>query len=270
MPLVKSQRLLSAVISPSEFQEILAKLPKELDAIKGEYSYVNKKDGQRVGEKFNIPIAPIRVILIIAYLFGRRIEEILLLKRGDVRWMERDVPDPSDLEKTQRRAYLVIDFFALKRKDSLKVKRPKLIPLTNRYSKEVLEYCSRFSDPDSYLFPGGTEGKRVRRVVAKNPDGSIRIGKKGINQGKELVYFYPYKLKGTMSVERVWKCLKFVAPDLWLHLFRHTAATLIANRTGDPYLMRDWLDWTTIAPGDRYVRSSEERARRAGDLRELE
>ena len=246
MPLIKSTRLRSDTISPEEFASLLAKLPPEEESIRGVYRE----------QEFNIPVKMFRCLLILFWLYGRRIEELLLLKRKDIRWDEN---------------YFWISVFALKRKDTFTKKRPKPIPMSNPYVSELVEYCNQIHDGESYLFPGASTGERVRRVVARDRQtGAVRVGVKGKKLGVPLTYEYRSYLKGTMSSERAWKCLKFLAPDLWLHFFRTTNAKFLADLTGDPFLMRDWYDWTTIAPADSYVRESEARAKKAGDLRKFD
>ena len=255
--MVNSKRLKSQVVSKGEFDRLLAKLPRDLATIPGTYEIFDKKLNGKILQDFNIPVRMFRVLLILLWLYGRRIEELLLFQRKDVRW-------DSD--------YLTIEFYALKRKDTMKRKRAKPIPRSNPYVQEVIAYAESMADGEMIFFPGESRGGRVKMVTIRDKEtGQIKIGKKGRMSGKPLIYEYKFKLPaGTMSVERAWKCLKYLAPDLWLHFFRSTNATFIAEKTKDPFKIRDWLDWTTISPASSYVSESEARAREVGDLRGFE
>ena len=55
---------------------------------------------------------------------------------------------------------------------------------------------------------------------------------------------------------RYW--LKAIDPDIWPHLFRHSLATMIAEKGASAFELKAFFDWDDIRTATRYVRESDE------------
>jgi integrase len=173
----------------------------------------------------------LQCIIALAWLFGKRIKEILRLKREDV-WTDS--------------RFLYVRFHVEKkpRKREPPIPRPyvKKIRLDHPYVPYVLNWISRIGE--GYVFQGDTK-PRTFRVKAK------WIGRDGKPVEKE----YEYKIEGGhLSDARVRQLLKQVYPNAWWHLFRESLATHMAEMGATEEELMHWFDWSDPKTAHAYVK----------------
>lgn len=178
---------------------------------------------------FQIKFKPeiIQCLISLLWLFGKRITETLRLKRRDI-WTD---------EK-----YLYVRFFVLKKKSRkalpLPVRKTKRITLDNPYVKYVLQYIETITNKDEWLFPGRT---RTRKIKVHNKE-----------YNKD--YFYEQNDVGRMSAEHTWRILKGLSKAVWLHLFRSSLATTMAELGATEDELMNWFDWDRPETAHGYVK----------------
>lgn len=56
---------------------------------------------------------------------------------------------------------------------------------------------------------------------------------------------------------QAWRIVKKLNPNAWLHLFRHTRLTKLAEQGANPFQLQIWAGWKSIKQADTYVRKSD-------------
>ena len=175
--------------------------------------------------KFNPDM--IKCLLALLWIFGKRISEILKVRRGDI---------------FTRKGYLYVRFTVLKKRGlkerPIPEKRLKRITLQNPYAKLIINWTNRFERAGSYIFPGRVR-ERTFNVVKKET-------------GK--VYTYHQDAEPRMSRELAYKILKGINPKVWLHLFRSSVATEMAERGATEEQLMAWFDWDRYDTAHEYVK----------------
>lgn len=156
----------------------------------------------------------LQCLIAIAWIFGKRINEILKVTKEDI---------------FIREGYLYIRFTVSKRKlvssetvigeDGKPHRKLKLEPLTpkftkritlrNPYVKYILDYISTIQE--GQVFP---------------------------NMSRQLAHYY----------------LKKVNPKAWFHLFRHSLATEMSERGATEEKLMNWFDWDRVETAHNYVK----------------
>lgn len=236
MPRVKTVR--EDVMSEDELKVMLGRLGKALaegeEVIHGFYVthewILNKDTGTEerkdVRNGFRINCRQIQCMLALLWIFGRRITEILMLKRKNIK-LEGDT--------------LVVQFRTLKRRKDKTELYEKAITLSHPYAHYIVEYIERIKDSERYVFPGKSEPREF-------------ASKATVPRTKELkTYHYERVEHGFMSAQKAWMTVKFLNPFAFCHLFRHTLATYIARRGYNEDQLMAWFDWTTSRVAHGYV-----------------
>lgn len=68
------------------------------------------------------------------------------------------------------------------------------------------------------------------------------------------------------SRNRAWRLIKRLDKESWLHLFRHTRATLLAEKGATEAQLCAWFGWVDGRPAKNYVQRSEKIAKTLADL----
>jgi len=193
--------------------------------------------GRRVVQTFRIQCRMTECLIALLWLFGKRIYEVLQLKRKNI-WIEG--------------RYLYVRFLVLKtkRKEVIPVAVLKRITLSNPYTKYVLQWLERIGEePEKYIFPGHSRGKTIKvraKLIRAFPDGSRDFYTKE--------YIYERTRTGIMSPETAWKIVKFLNPKAWLHLFRESVATIMAEKEATEEELMHWFDWEKVETAHKYVK----------------
>lgn len=229
MPIVKVER--EDVLREKDLRKMLDKL-KGHNSLQGTYTLrarykEGKRKGQRIVQRFNINCRRAECLLSLLWIFGKRITEILLLKRGDLQIGDR---------------FLTVKFRVLKKpKTSSLGKYVKRITLKHPYVKYITSYINEIEDSNEFLFPGKS-GKRnfVSKVQNKRT-------------GETKVYKYVRREHGFMSAQKAWKVIKFLDPNAYCHLFRHSLATIMAENEYTEDQLMSWFDWSSSGVAHGYV-----------------
>ena len=166
----------------------------------------------------------VKCLIALLWLFGKRISEILRLKRKDL-WVDEH--------------FLYVRFTILKKKGEYKA--VKKVTLRNPYVNYVLQYMQLIEEPEAWLFPGYSRPKIVR-VRARLKDGTVKV------------YEYERLEAGNMSRQQAYKILKRLNPACWPHLFRDSVATRFAYEGATPYELQSWFDWSKLETANKYIR----------------
>ena len=160
----------------------------------------------------------------LAWIFGKRISEILKVKRADIYTDEE---------------YLYVRFFVGKKKTrkDQPVPKPylKRITLTNPYCKYILGYIETIKE--GYIFPANTK-PRTKKFFDKK-----------MNVWREY-----YREGGHITPEAAYYHLKKLAPKTWWHLFRESLATEMAERGASEEQLMHWFDWDRVDTAHEYVK----------------
>jgi len=65
---------------------------------------------------------------------------------------------------------------------------------------------------------------------------------------------------------KAWRLIKRLEPSAWLHLFRHTRATLLAEKGATESQLIAWFGWTDGRPTQEYIQKSEKLTKPLADL----
>ncbi len=149
----------------------------------------------------------IQCLIALLWLFGKRITENLMLKRKDIFIKE---------------GYLYVYFHVKKKHD----RKAKPIPrrflkrktLRNPYTKFVVQYTEKITDPEAYVFPS-----------------------------ERSAYGY-------MSRVQAYRIVKQLDPNAWLHLFRESLATKMAEEGASEEELMHWFDWDRVDTAHEYVK----------------
>ena len=236
MPIVKVKR--EDILREDEFNGMLNKLEGKYTII-GEYK--TTLHGKPIVQKFHIDCKQIQCLLCLLWIFGKRIQEILLLRRKDL---------------YTEGGFLFVGFIVLKKKKRKPVQERyiKRITLEHPYTHYILDYMSSINDPKEYMFPGGT---RPRKFISKvnvykyvtDEEGHIRRRLKDTK-----IYQYERSETGYMSYQLAWKIIKFLNPDAYPHLFRHSLATKMAEHNYTEDQLMSWFDWSDPKTAHDYVK----------------
>lgn len=233
MPKVKTVRD-EYVMEEAELKAMLKQLECNEKVIQGYYEVnetrVNEQTGQeekvKVKQWFKIDCLQTQCLLSLLWIFGRRIMEVLMLKRKNIR-IEGDS--------------LIVQFRTLKRRKDKRELYEKSITLNHPYAHYIVKYIEGIKDPERFLFPGKSKPRKFksRAVLPKT---------------KELkTYEYERTEQGFMSSQKAWKIIKFLNPFAYCHLFRHTLATIIARKGYNEDQLMTWFDWSTSQVAHGYV-----------------
>lgn len=166
----------------------------------------------------------LQCIIALAWLFGKRINEILRLKKSDI-WTEG--------------GFLYVRFHVSKKKtrqaDPIPKPFLKRIRVEHPYAQYILKWISKIKD--GYIF--ASYGKpRIIRVKSQKT-------------GKTYEYHKP---GGYLSDARVKQQLKEINPNAWWHLFRESLATYMAEKGASEEELMHWFDWDRVDTAHQYVK----------------
>lgn len=172
-----------------------------------------------------------KCVISLAWLFGKRITEIMRLQKTDV-WVERD--------------YLFARFHVGKKKGKKDLAVPevylKKIRAEHPYVKSILEWIETI--PSGYIFPATTKPSQVTvNTKYKDKTGQEKIG----------TYHYTYD-GGHLSRVRAYQLLREIDPTIWPHLFRQSLATYMAENGASEEELMHWFDWDDIRTAHQYVK----------------
>ena len=173
----------------------------------------------------------LRCIIAFAWLFGKRINEILQLKRDDV-WLEGE--------------YFYARFTVSKKRarHDRAIPRPylKRIRVEHPYVQHILSWIGGIKA--GYIFASYGQPRKYKvRTKYKNKDGQEVIGE------------YEYETKGGyLSRTRVYQQVKAINPNAWLHLFRESLATYMAEHGASEEELMHWFDWDDVRTAHEYVK----------------
>lgn len=149
-----------------------------------------------------------RVKYLLAMLigYGKRISEILVLKRSDL-WVSED-------------GFINVTFKILKSKPRAGIMkiRAKRLSINHWCARAIIEYVQYIDD--GYLLPSYGQTGHITRVTA-------------------------------------WSWLKALDPDIWPHLFRHSLATVMAEKGATAFELKGFFDWDDIRQAVKYVRETD-------------
>jgi len=166
----------------------------------------------------------LQCVIALAWLFGKRINEICRLKRKDIWWDNQ---------------FLYVRFHVSKKRERKEQPVPKpflkRIRLDHPYVHYILDYVKKFEK--GYIFPG-YGGGYVKQVKDK------KYGKT-----------YEYVVEGGhITPERLRQQLKQVNPKAWWHLFRESLATYMAENGATEEELMHWFDWDRFETAHKYVK----------------
>ena len=168
--------------------------------------------------------AMIKCLIALLWLFGKRISEVLRLKRKDL-WFDEH--------------FLYVRFTILKKKGEYKA--VKKVTVKNPFVNYIIQYMKCIEDSEAWLFPGYSRRKTLK-VKAKLKDGTVKT------------YVYERLESGNMSRQQAYKILKRLNPAVWPHLFRDSVATKFAYEGATPYELQSWFDWAKLETANKYIR----------------
>lgn len=190
--------------------------------------YDTHLEGKPIRQKFYIDCRRASCLIAILWLFGKRVTEVVTLRRRDVQ---------KDAE------YLAVYFKVLKKKVLMRYR--KRIVLTNPYVTYILAWIEELdsqkpdkADPllhNPYIFAGRSE-PRVFKVKTKQKE-----------------YTYTRTIKGFMSANKAWKIIHFLNSEAWPHLFRHSLATKMAEEGATEAELMAHFDWDDPSTAHGYV-----------------
>jgi len=226
MPKFKYKR--EDVIRSEELEEMFNKLEGN-DYMTGYYK--THLYGEEITQNFRFNCRMVQCLIALLWLFGKRKIENLTLRRRDV---------------YVRGRWLYVRFKVRKKKDRKQEATPitylKKVTLDNPYVEYVLRWVETIDNPDAYIFPGRTRPK-IRTVKMRNKE-----------TGKVKVYTYRDEEEGYLSPQMAWKIIKFLNPKAWVHLFRHSVATQMAEEGATEDELMAWFDWDHPVTPHKYVK----------------
>jgi len=121
-----------------------------------------------------------------------------------------------------RGGYLYVHYTILKKKhrktEPIPERRLKRITLRNRYTSFIVPYIKTVKEPNAYVFPSDRSGY------------------------------------GYLSRIQAYRILKGLDQNCWLHLFRHSVATEMAERGATEEELMNWFDWDSYKTAHGYVK----------------
>ncbi|MCK4481774.1 tyrosine-type recombinase/integrase [Candidatus Bathyarchaeota archaeon] len=230
MPEIKTEH--EDILRDSNVKEMLIGLDllqaKNLPVI---YKFKDKHGTERSVE-ITIHHGMIKCLVCLFYLFGKRISEVLQLRRKDV-WTKRGyLYVRFRILKKQSKTALSMPFEKVKR-ISIKAQRTFVLP--------IIQYAKTLEDLSLPLFPGKC---RPHTQIVKRKDEKGNIIK---------VYEYTVHREGLMSRVHAYKILKGLNPEAYGHWFRHSLATQLAEEGFTAHELKDWFDWSRYSTAQSYV-----------------
>lgn len=171
----------------------------------------------------------LQCIIALAWLFGKRINEILKLKR-DAIWEEGN--------------FLYVRFLVSKKRtrQDQPIPKPflKRIRLEHPYTHYILNWIERING--GYIFSSYGEDRTIKVKLKDKQTG-------------EVIKIYEYKKEGGyLSDSRVKQQLKQINPNAWWHLFRESLATYMAEHGATEEELMHWFDWDRVDTAHQYVK----------------
>jgi len=171
----------------------------------------------------------LQCIIALAWIFGKRIIEILRLKREDI-WTDEH--------------FLYVRFHVGKKKTRREPPVPKpflkRIRLDHPYVPYILNWANKIKE--GYIFPSYSKGY-THYVKLKDKE-TDRIKK-----------IYHYEMEGGhITPVAVRKQLKQINPKAWWHLFRESLATYMAEHGATEEELMHWFDWDRVDTAHQYVK----------------
>jgi len=208
------------------------------------YIHIDER-GKEQREPITIHYKMIKALICVAYLFGKRISEILPIKRKDV---------------YTKRGYLYIRFLVLKKKTReslampiMKVKRVS-VRKQHQFVIPIIAYVQTLTLTEMPLFPGRS---RPHKQIVKVKDPKTGEIKK--------VYEYEVKHEGIMSRQHAYKIFKALNKEAYPHWFRHSLATQLSEDGATGVELKHWFDWSRYDTAMRYVEGSPAMTKRISD-----
>jgi len=184
-------------------------------------------------EEITIHNGMVKAMVCILYLFGKRVSEVLSLKRKDF-WTKQ--------------GYLYVAFTVLKKKTRTELLTPqrkvKRVSIKNSetFTTPIVSYVNGLQDVEMPLFPGRSY---PHTQIVKVKDKTTGLVKKE--------YRYEVKREGGMSRQHAYKILKSLNHEAYPHWFRHSLATELAEQGFTPHELKDWFDWSKYETAVHYV-----------------
>ena len=171
----------------------------------------------------------LQCMIALAWIFGKRIREILRLKREDIWTDDR---------------FLYVRFTVSKKRGRQPVHSMyvKKIRLDHPHVPYILNWVNRIGE--GYIFPGYTRPRKVKvKARWKGRDGEV----------KEKQYEYEWE-GGHLSDARARQLIKQVNPQAWWHFFRESVATQMAEVGATEEELMHWFDWSDPRVAHAYVK----------------
>lgn len=169
-------------------------------------------------------------MMAIACMFGKRINEIISLKKEQFKVDSK---------------FLTIRFRVSKKRDK---KSPIPIYHLKRKTLEhpLMPYVLRYIDKvqAGYIFASNRKPENITQTV------TVKTRK---GETKTLRYRYTID-GGYISRQLAYYYLKKIAPDWWWHLSRESLATMMAEEGATEEELMHWFDWETPATAHKYVK----------------
>jgi len=198
-----------------------------------DYSKARKIPGVYVGERYVSFQCWLGCVLAVAWLTGKRIDEILRLKRDRIRFSETQVKIRFHVGKKKTRS-APIELFEFQKTRTI---NHQAVPYIQQYLKE---YDLYISDSESYLFLASTE-PYLRTVNTRFVNG----------RGEQEVRRYSYECLGgyvRQETARGWlakvNCRLPENRRIYFHYARHNIGIKLAYEGASPLVIAEVLDET--------------------------
>jgi len=191
------------------------------------------KEGREHSEEITVHYGMVKALVCILYLFGKRISEVLDLKRRDL---------------YTKQGYLYVRFRVLKKKSrtelAKQIEKVKRVSVKSQrtFAIPIIDYVKDFAEMEMPLFPGRSYPHTQ----------IVKVKDKQTNEVKKE-YRYEFKREGVMSRVHAYKILKALDHNAYPHWFRHSLATELAEQGFTPHELKDWFDWSRYETAVHYV-----------------
>lgn len=187
---------------------------------------------------FIYPAQMVQCLLAIFWIFGKRKIEVLTLRRRDIMWDEERLHIRFRVRKKSGEEY----------RGGIRETSMKSIVREHPYVKYIIRWCETVKSSER-VFPGMSRPGRTRRVTRTWTD-------KRTGEPITKEYVYVDEEGGHMSREVAWKIVKSLNPDAWVHLFRRSLATQMAERGATVSELMAWFDRESAQTAMNYVARS--------------
>jgi len=242
------------ILRVEEFDKMLHQLSGQ-EELCLDYHYKTTNGEERV-QRVHIKCRMIECLLCLEWLFGKRIYEVLCVRRGDIK---------------VDNGYLYCRFTVQKKPQKtsagvIGTNVTKRINLTHPYAHYVTDYLNildkkRKTDANTPLFPGRSTGKHI---VQRH----VELHRK-LSDGRTETYFKDYEydktVTGIMAPETALKVIKVLNPNAWTHLFRSSLATTMAEHSATEEELLNWFDWERVETAHGYVKRGTKLTERLSD-----